>query len=483
MPSSGGCRARAPPRAPRRGSRSRCRARHRPCDNHTECVILSPWLRRRRRSPDDLLPRRVPCGAAPRPRSRLGRLGHGARPSARRGARRSSRRCCPARRIPSPAAPRPALTPSRCRDADLAALAAVVGPRSGDARRRASGCCTSAARAPPTCCAAGSTTRRPLPTPSSRPPTTTRSPRCSASAPSAASPSSRSAAARRVVGGVDPERGAHRAVIALDLARTAALLDLDEISLLATFGAGTTGPQAEELLGARGFTLGHFPQSFAYASIGGYAATRSSGQASRGYGRFDDLVHALRVATPAGELTLGRAPASAAGPDLRQLFLGSEGAFGVLTEVTVRVRPVPAATAYGAWTFPDFAVGRGGAPRGHAARHPSHRAAAERRDRDARERRAGRPPHPAARMPRRRDLRGRDRRRGRGDAGRRSTRSSPRTAPSRAARTPPARGSAAASPPPRCATPSSTSASSPRPSRPRRPGRSCPRSSAPSPTR
>ncbi len=160
-----------------------------------------------------------------------------------------------------------------------------------------------------------------------------------------------------VVGGVDPVRGTHRAVIALDLSRTAALIDLDEVSLLATFGAGTTGPQAEELLGARGYTLGHFPQSFMYASLGGYAATRSSGQASRGYGRFDDLVHALRAATPAGDLDLGRSPASAAGPDLRELLLGSEGAFGVLTEVTVRIRPVPAATAYLAWTFPDFAAG------------------------------------------------------------------------------------------------------------------------------
>ncbi len=160
-----------------------------------------------------------------------------------------------------------------------------------------------------------------------------------------------------VVGGVDPVRGPHRAVIALDLSRTAALLDLDEVSLLATFGAGTTGPQAEELLGARGYTIGHFPQSFLYASLGGYAATRSSGQASRGYGRFDDLVHALRVATPAGDLDLGRAPASAAGPDLRELFLGSEGAFGVLTEVTVRIRPVPEVVRYGAWSFPDFAAG------------------------------------------------------------------------------------------------------------------------------
>lgn len=160
-----------------------------------------------------------------------------------------------------------------------------------------------------------------------------------------------------VVGGVDPERGTHDAVVAVDLAPTAALLDLDETSLLATFGAGTTGPQAEQLLGAHGCTLGHFPQSFEYATIGGYAATRSSGQASRGYGRFDDLVHSLRVATPAGELSLGVAPASAAGPDLRQLFLGSEGAFGILTEVRVRIRRMPGHTAYGAWTFPDFESG------------------------------------------------------------------------------------------------------------------------------
>jgi alkyldihydroxyacetonephosphate synthase len=160
-----------------------------------------------------------------------------------------------------------------------------------------------------------------------------------------------------VVGGLDPADGGHRAVVSLDLSRTAALLDLDEVSLLARFGAGTTGPQAEELLGRHGLTLGHFPQSFEYATVGGFAATRSSGQASRGYGRFDDLVHALRVATPAGDLALGVAPASAAGPDLRELFLGSEGALGVLTEVTVRVRRRPAVTAYAAWTFPDFDAG------------------------------------------------------------------------------------------------------------------------------
>lgn len=160
-----------------------------------------------------------------------------------------------------------------------------------------------------------------------------------------------------VVGGVNPDAGGHRAVIALDLSRTAGLRSLDEQSLLATFGAGTTGPQAEELLGRHGLTLGHFPQSFEFATLGGFAATRSSGQASRGYGRFDDLVHALTVATPVGELRLGRAPASAAGPDLRELLLGSEGTLGVITEVTVRVRPRPARTEYASWTLPDFEAG------------------------------------------------------------------------------------------------------------------------------
>ena len=159
-----------------------------------------------------------------------------------------------------------------------------------------------------------------------------------------------------VVGGVDPGDEV-RPVVTLDLSRTAALLALDGTSLLATFGAGTTGPQAEELLGARGYTLGHFPQSFAYATLGGFAATRSAGQASRGYGRFDDLVHRLRAATPVGDLDLGRAPGSAAGPDLRRLLLGSEGALGVITEVTVTIRRRAAATAYGAWTFADFAAG------------------------------------------------------------------------------------------------------------------------------
>ncbi|MFC4127517.1 FAD-binding oxidoreductase [Nocardia rhizosphaerae] len=160
-----------------------------------------------------------------------------------------------------------------------------------------------------------------------------------------------------VVGGLDPVRGRFATVVALDLRRLDALTEVDPVSGTATLGAGLSGPQAEELLGAHGLSLGHFPQSFEFATIGGFAATRSSGQASAGYGRFDDMVERLLVATPQGTVDLGRAPASAAGPDLRELFVGSEGTLGIITAVTVRVHPVPETVAYQAWSFPDFATG------------------------------------------------------------------------------------------------------------------------------
>jgi alkyldihydroxyacetonephosphate synthase len=160
-----------------------------------------------------------------------------------------------------------------------------------------------------------------------------------------------------VVGGVEPLRGRFAALIALDLRRLDRLVNLDIISHTATLQPGLRGPQAEALLKARGYTLGHFPQSYELATIGGYAATRSAGQASTGYGRSDELIVGLTVATPAGTLRLGRAPRSAAGPDLRQLFIGSEGAFGIITDVTMSVRPIPPVKRYEAWFFPTFAAG------------------------------------------------------------------------------------------------------------------------------
>ncbi|SNT05390.1 FAD-binding oxidoreductase [Actinoplanes regularis] len=160
-----------------------------------------------------------------------------------------------------------------------------------------------------------------------------------------------------VVGGLAARREGFAGVLAVDLAALDRLVHLDRVSRTATFEAGVRAPRAEQLLAAEGFTLGHFPQSFEYASLGGFAATRSSGQASAGYGRFDRMVVGLRAATPIGLLDTGRAPESAAGPDLRQLLLGSEGAFGVITELTVRIHPAPQARHYAGWSFPSFDVG------------------------------------------------------------------------------------------------------------------------------
>ncbi|MFR0355307.1 FAD-binding oxidoreductase [Streptomyces sediminimaris] len=157
-----------------------------------------------------------------------------------------------------------------------------------------------------------------------------------------------------VVGGLAPGRSPF---VALDLRRMDGLLALDPVSRIATLQPGMRAPRAEALLAEHGFTLGHFPQSYEWATIGGFAATRSSGQASAGYGRFDEMVLGLTLATPAGTIDTGRAPRSAAGPDLRQLLLGSEGAFGVITSVTVRIRPAPRSRIYEGWKFASFEEG------------------------------------------------------------------------------------------------------------------------------
>ena len=159
-----------------------------------------------------------------------------------------------------------------------------------------------------------------------------------------------------VVGGVDPVAGGHRAVIALDLARLRRC-DVDKVSLTARLGPGLRGPAAEAALAADGLTVGHFPQSFEYATIGGFAATRSAGQTSAGYGRFDELVTAVELTSPSGSLRTLETPHTAAGPALRELVVGSEGTLGVITDVTVRVRPAPAKKRYEGWIAEDFEAG------------------------------------------------------------------------------------------------------------------------------
>ncbi|MEA2358376.1 MAG: alkyldihydroxyacetonephosphate synthase [Solirubrobacteraceae bacterium] len=160
-----------------------------------------------------------------------------------------------------------------------------------------------------------------------------------------------------VVGGLEPLREGFSALVSLDLGALDAVESVDERSQVAVVGGGIRAPELEAQLAARGLMVGHRPQSFEYVSIGGCVATRSAGQSSTGYGRIDDLVVGARLAAPAGDLDLAAQPASAAGPDLRRLVIGSEGTLGAITRVALRVRPTPAVTRYEGWMFPSFGAG------------------------------------------------------------------------------------------------------------------------------
>src|SRR5476649_1563475 len=146
-----------------------------------------------------------------------------------------------------------------------------------------------------------------------------------------------------------------RPSLAVNLTRLRAMSNLDTQSQLATFGAGVFGPDLEAQLRAHGYTLGHFPQSFEYSTLGGWIVTRSSGQQSLRYGRIERLFAGGSVETPAGTLDIPTFPASAAGTDLREMVLGSEGRLGILIEATVRVTPLPEYESFHAVFFPDWA--------------------------------------------------------------------------------------------------------------------------------
>jgi alkyldihydroxyacetonephosphate synthase len=135
------------------------------------------------------------------------------------------------------------------------------------------------------------------------------------------------------------------------------LLDFDETSRLATFEAGVAGPEIEKQLNARGCTLGHFPQSFELSTLGGWIVTRSSGQQSYHYGRIENLFAGGHVETPIGGMDFPVHPASAAGPDLKQVLLGSEGRLGVVTRAALRVRRVPVREKFLGYFFHDWEAG------------------------------------------------------------------------------------------------------------------------------
>lgn len=146
--------------------------------------------------------------------------------------------------------------------------------------------------------------------------------------------------------------------LVLSLERMERLLSFQPEARLATFGAGIAGRHLEAQLRARGFTLGHFPQSFELSTLGGWVATRSRGQQSLRYGRIEEMFAGGHLEAPAGTVDLPPFPASSAGPDVREWILGSEGRLGVLTDVTVRLAPLPEREVFRAFAFRDVERGR-----------------------------------------------------------------------------------------------------------------------------
>jgi alkyldihydroxyacetonephosphate synthase len=161
-----------------------------------------------------------------------------------------------------------------------------------------------------------------------------------------------------VVGGVESIRNkTHKAILTMDLTRMDQLIELDSNSRTATFEAGIYGPRLEKILNDKGFTLGHFPQSFEYSTLGGWIAARSSGQQSGKYGRIDKILNSLRFVTSSGVINTLKAPPSSIGPDLNQIIAGSEGLLGVISRVTVKIHPLPQARKYFGILFPNFSAG------------------------------------------------------------------------------------------------------------------------------
>ena len=159
-----------------------------------------------------------------------------------------------------------------------------------------------------------------------------------------------------VVGSFDIAEKAH-ALLVFDMSEMKSLLSLDEKNHVATFQSGIMGPEIEKQLNAKGYTLGHFPQSFEFSSLGGWIATRSAGQESSSYGRIEDIVISLKVATPVGAITTSGYEGDAEGINIKSLFFGSEGLFGIVTEAKVRIHPLPENKKWVIAVYPAFENG------------------------------------------------------------------------------------------------------------------------------
>ncbi|HEY4151987.1 MAG TPA: FAD-binding oxidoreductase [Pseudolysinimonas sp.] len=160
-----------------------------------------------------------------------------------------------------------------------------------------------------------------------------------------------------IASSLEPRADETRVVLSLDMGRMREVIDIDEASGLARIQAGALGPDLEEQLGARGYTIGHFPDSFTHSSLGGWIATRSSGMQSDKYGDIADIVRGLHVVRPGGILVIRPIPSASTGPSVREMILGSEGRLGIITEATVQVHRTPAKRDVYAYFFPNWEAG------------------------------------------------------------------------------------------------------------------------------
>jgi alkyldihydroxyacetonephosphate synthase len=160
-----------------------------------------------------------------------------------------------------------------------------------------------------------------------------------------------------ISGSLEAPRNETRPVISVDLGGMSSVLDIDEVSRLARIQSGALGPDIERHLNAKGWTLGHFPDSFNHSTLGGWIATRSSGMQSDKYGDIADLTRAIRVVTPNGVLVTRPVPSASTGPSVREMILGSEGRLGIITEATVHVHRIPEKRQIYGYLFQDWSRG------------------------------------------------------------------------------------------------------------------------------
>ena len=154
-----------------------------------------------------------------------------------------------------------------------------------------------------------------------------------------------------VVGGVEARPDG----VVISSAQLGGLRDLNKGDLLATFGAGTNGWDAEQLLQAEGFTTGHWPQSIKLSTVGGWVATRASGQFSTAYGNIEDILFSVEAVTADGTIIhTADTPRAASGPDLKQMILGNEGTLCFVTEVTFSIRQLPEEQVGATYLFDEF---------------------------------------------------------------------------------------------------------------------------------